>query len=457
MSYLIIGILFVFAVLQTIRKGPGSTFAYLYLPVLFLVSTVRPVSIEPLPDITSPIAVSYGTLLGMALSGRFVFFKLHLIDYLVVLCSVTIAITGYVNGEFWTLVSATGNETLRWLIPYYMARIAFREAPLRRHMGLTFCFLAMALGVIGIIEFRLFPLFFSRMLERLDMAMVFNTMVLGRYGFFRAMGTTEHPIDFGNVGLLLAGLLPALCVSGGIAMRDKRFLGGMAGVVLILISSMSFSSLAGSFAALCIFLALRHVRFSETFLLPGLLAAIIGGFYFTNHLLSIDLKEIEPVNSDVALDGSYYIRVLIIQNSWNSYGQSAGWLGYGDDGIKKEVLKLESVDNSYMLFLMRRGWIHLILRLFLACTIAFVAWRMLRRESSDTIRVPIAAFTAVLLGTMVSMYTVWFGFVYAVVWTCSLGMFVTMRQVLAERATAAQPLPATPYPTQRPILAQPVT
>lgn len=447
MNYLLIGSFFVAAMIQTIRKGPGSVFALVYLPVLLLVSTVRPLTIEPLPDITSPIAVSYGVLLGMLISGKIPFFKLHFIDLLAVLCSVTIVITGYVNGEFWTLVSATGNETLRWIVPYYMARLAFREPGTRRQMGLSLCFVAMAMGLIGIVEFRLYPLFFSRILESLNMTFVHNTMVLGRFGFFRAMVTAEHPIDLGNVGLLLAGLIPALCIAGGIRMKDWRVIGGLAGTAMIIIASMSFSSIAGAFVAVGIYLVLRYLRGSELLLVPGTIAAIIAGFAFTSHLLNIDIEEIKPADAEVAFDGSYYIRVLIVQNSWSSYGQNAGWLGYGDDGIKKEVLKLDSVDNSYMLFLMRRGWVHLILRLFLAITLAFVGMRMLRNTWGQAQRAPAAALIAVLLGTMVAMYTVWFGFVYAVLWTCALAMLVTMRQVMAERLAAPLPIPyAQPMP-----------
>ena len=42
-----------------------------------------------------------------------------------------------------------------------------------------------------------------------------------------------------------------------------------------------------------------------------------------------------------------------------------------------------------------------------------------------------AACVAVLLGTMASMYTVWFGFVYSILWTLTLAMTVTMRQMIA--------------------------
>lgn len=213
MNYALIGIFFAAALIQTIRKGPGSVFAYVYLPVLLLMSTVRPIAIDalPIPDITSPVAVSYGLVIGMLVSGRLVFFRPHLVDYLVVLCSVSIAVTGYLNAEFWTLVSALGSETLRWLIPYYMARIAFRDPLIRRQMGLSLCFVAMAMGVIGMIEFRLFPLFFSRMLESLNMASVTGdpAAVLGR--------VSEH------LGLAMDAVAVREIAEGPVFRRHSKF------------------------------------------------------------------------------------------------------------------------------------------------------------------------------------------------------------------------------------------
>lgn len=457
MNYLLIGIFFLAALVQTIRKGPGYVFAFVYLPVELLLSTVVPAKVEPLPDISGPAAVSYGVLLGIIVSGRFNFFKPHLLDLLVLLCSVSIVITGYANGEFWTVVSGIGNESLRWLIPYYMARLAFRDATVRRQMGLSLCFISMAMGVIGMIEFRFNPLFFSRMLQSVDLAQVYNTMVQGRFDFFRAMVTAEHPIDLGNVGILLGGLIPALCISSGLQLRDWRVIGGIAGAAMILIASMSFSCIAGAGIATAIYFMLRFVRRSETLLVPGMALAIIGGFAFTTYLINLDLESVKPegaTNEVDALQGSYYVRVLIVQNSWNSYGQNAGLVGFGDQGLQKDVMGLDSVDNSYMLFLMRRGWIHLTLRLLMALTIAFVGWRMLRNARGPLQRAPAAALLAAIIGILVSMYTVWFGFVYAVVWTCAVGMLVSMRQMMAERLDVPQAIPIAPMAT-RPLIAQP--
>jgi hypothetical protein len=440
MHYAIITAIFVLSAYWTIRRGPGGTFAFIFIPVLLLLGVVRPVVLPTLPDVTSIMAVSYGTVVGMIIGGRFPRIRPHLVDAIVVLMSFFVVITGILNGEFWTLVSATGNETLKWIIPYYMARVAFRDVALRRHLALTLCWVAMALASMGAIEFRLWPLFFSRLIASMGLSTAHNEMVQGRWRFFRAMVTCEHPIDFGNVGLLLAGIVPALCVASGLRLRDWRVIGGTIAGAMIVGESISFSSIIGFGVALMIFLALRYVRKSEYLLVPGVIAVAIGGFLFTANLLTIDLESIKPANVEEQLAGSYYVRVLIVQNSWNRFGQQAGLLGFGDDTISKQDLGLESVDNSYMLFLMRRGWIHLSLRLLLALVIASLGTAMLRK-ARGVARVPPAALVAVLLGTMASMYTVWFGFVYAVLWTLALGMMVTMRQIIG--GTVKQEVPAT--------------
>ena len=177
MHFVIILSIFFISIYQTMRRGPGGTFAYVFVPVLLLLGVVKPISLTLLPDMTSIMAVSYGTVLGMIFAGRMPGIRPHPVDAIIVILSLTIVITGVVNGEFWTLVSATGNESLKWLVPYYMARVAFRDPALRLRLTLTLCWIAMALGAMGLIEFRLWPLFFSRTFESLGLSIALNETV----------------------------------------------------------------------------------------------------------------------------------------------------------------------------------------------------------------------------------------------------------------------------------------
>ena len=436
MSFLAIGTFFVLALLVTLQRGPAATFAYVFLPVILLLAIVKPIFLYVLPDVSSMHAVTYGTLLGMLCAGRMPSLKLHPVDGLVLLVSVSTMATSLANGSFWTLVSSIGSETLHWLVPYYMARLAFKEPVLRKHMALILAGIAMALAFIGLIEWRLRPLFFSRILGTLGLSTVYSNLVQGRWGFFRAMTTAEHPIDYGNVGLLLMALIPSLAICGGLRLRDRRIVLGTLAAGVMAMTSMSFSTITGAAVALGLFVFLRYVRGSETLLIPAIVAIIVSGFVFTNHLLGIDLESIRPENDEAAIEGSFFTRVEIVQKSWAAFGSSAGFLGFGDNA-RTQAMELKSVDNSYMLFLVQRGWVHLGLRLAVMIAIAAVGMQMLRNARGERMRFPPAAAVGALVGVMISMYTVWFGFIYAVLWTCLLGMLVSMRQVMLGQMEAS--------------------
>ena len=63
-------------------------------------------------------------------------------------------------------------------------------------------------------------------------------------------------------------------------------------------------------------------------------------------------------------------------------------------------------------------------------------------------RTPVAAGVAGLVGTMLGMYTVFFGFVYARLFVILLGLTVTMCQMVFERTSpvAGRDLPSPPGP-----------
>lgn len=439
MSFLAIAIILFASIAVTVQRGPAATFAYVFLPVALLLSSVPAVSLPILPDMSSMHAVTYGVLLGMLIVGKLPAFRIHPIDWLVVLLSITTIITGYVNGNLWTIVSSCGSETLHWLMPYYMARLAFTDVTLRRHMALILSAIAVCLAAASVVEWRLRPLIVAKILNQLNLSNVDSTFVQGRFGFFRAMVTGEHPIDFGNMGILLCALIPALAVTSGLGLRDNRIRFGTIAAAGMLMTSMSFSSYSGAILAIVTFLGLRYVYRSEILLVPGILAMFVAGFVATSYLLDFNLATLAVNEESAQIEGSFYTRVEIIQKTWSTYGESAGFFGYGDK-VDGRMMMLKSVDNSYMLFLIRRGWAHLITRMLVAIAIGVIGTRMLLGQRGESARFPTAAIVAALVGTLVAMYTVWFGFIYAVLWTCMVGMLVSMRQVMLER-TAAAPVP----------------
>src|SRR4051812_9344994 len=115
MSYLAIAIIFLASIAVTVQRGPAAAFAYVFLPVLLLFSSIPPLSIPILPDMTSIHAVTYGVLFGMMIVGKLPAFRPHPIDWIVLAISVLSTATGYVNGNLWTIVSSVGSETLHTL------------------------------------------------------------------------------------------------------------------------------------------------------------------------------------------------------------------------------------------------------------------------------------------------------------------------------------------------------
>src|SRR5204863_7053065 len=129
-------------------------------------------------------------------------------------------------------------------------------------------------------------------------------------------------------------------------------------------------------------------------------------------------------NDPEAMENSMYIRAKIVQNSW-PFAQTAGALGYGNK-IRKSQLDLDSVDNPYMLFIMRRGWVFLCLFLVIPVVVAIRSSIAFARAHLFAQRFPLIVAVAAVFGTMIAMYTVWFGFVYAILWMMMLAISQSM-------------------------------
>jgi MFS family permease len=337
-----------------------------------------------------------------------------------------------------------------------MARVAFTDVRLRRHALWIVVTLIIFIGMISLVEFRFRPYFYSRLLEQLGVVQAHNTMVLGRSGFFRAQAGMVHPIDLGNVAVLAACLIALLAGTSGTRLRDKRIVIALLACVGIVIASISFTSLTMLVAAGLTYALLRAQPSLRWLLVPGIVAAVIAAVVVTGMLLNLDYTR---THGDEAIRSSFLVRIEIIQKSWR-FAERAGLFGFSDT-ISKRELNLDSVDNSYMLFVMRRGWAYLTLWIALMVSIGWVGFRMLSAKLEQRTLAPVVAALAGLLSTFVAMYTVWFGFVYANLWLILLGFTATMSQVLAGKVvltqqtkTRAMPvLPYGPMPDRMPVTA----
>src|SRR5205085_8739428 len=116
----------------------------------------------------------------------------------------------------------------------------------------------------------------------------------------------------------------------------------------------------------------------------------------------------------------------------------AGSFGWGSS-IRHSQLSLESVDNSYMLFTMRRGFVFLGLFLMVPVVVALRGMKAFAAGKLPTHWIPLAVGIASIIGIMAAMYTVWFGFVYSVLWVIMIGLTTSMSDVLIFGPPTARP------------------
>ena len=146
----------------------------------------------------------------------------------------------------------------------------------------------------------------------------------------------------------------------------------------------------------------------------------------------------EAAPEEGAFAGSFWNRQQVIQNSWNSV-KRAGLFGFGDM-LPEEVTRgrsFHSVDNAYLLIAMSRGWVALGLWLALPVCLAALASRGVRRaRSRRQVQLILGGFSAVV-GTMIAMYTVWFGFVYPRLFMIVLALTVNESQAAIQAGQAS--------------------
>jgi hypothetical protein len=136
-----------------------------------------------------------------------------------------------------------------------------------------------------------------------------------------------------------------------------------------------------------------------------------------------------------SVQDSMFIRALIVQNSM-PFVSRAGLFGWGNT-IRHSDLALESVDNSYMLSTMRRGFVYLFLFLMIPVVLAIRSIKAFRRARFRAQVLPLAAGLSIVIGIMAAMYTVWFGFAYSILWIMMVGLTASMMDVLIDGPPAA--------------------
>jgi len=435
MSFLSIGVIFLFAVAATLAWGAGTALAAVYLPVLILLNMLRELALPGVPDVGAGSAVIYGIMLAsVPRIGESMGIRLNLVDLLILAMTGSAMITSMTTEHLYTGVSTAGSFFLTFIGPYFLARIAFVSAENRERAlwGILACLPVLVL--FAMIEVRFWPHFYMDLLSKFKIYQSATDVAMRRYGLFRAQVSFAHPIDFGNASVILLGMVYALAGSTRVGLKNMYVQGALLGLIFCVFTSLSFTSYIALAALLAIFFVLRWFKWARSLLVVGVIAGMIGGLMVTSMFLKVD-----PNTSDEAgaLEGSVRNRALIIQSSLKMV-KSAGPFGYGSR-ITQEELGIESVDNTYLLLIMRRGWVYIVMWLAIPLVLAWRGGRALRRCLTTDEQRPVVGALATIFGLMVAMYTVWFGFTYALLWMVALGMTVTLVDICLERTPVRRP------------------
>ena len=457
MSILTIIAIFVVTLVVALIWGVRWAYVAIFLPVLVLLNQLPAINIQH-ATITAPFAPMFAILFALPFQKEPLRFRWCSTDTVVALLMLSGAITGWTTEFLETGVNVLRNDVPRLAMPYFLGRIVFQDWRMRRAA------LGVMVGIIGLvsvcalIEFRMIPYFYLHLLQSAGMKNPIHAMAYSRYGFFRVSGPVEHPIFFGNMAVVFLGMVAVLARTSGVRLTNPWVLAALVGSIGCVVVSISYTPYMGLIAGSAALGTLMAVPLARRMLLPLTLSAITVLFAYTYYMAVSPLEDRSadaPSANNVA--GSMNTRKLIVHQSWPK-AVTAGPFGWGlqynftDD----ETFDLSSVDNSYMQFTMTRGWVYTALWIGMGVTFAARAGRAFRVTTDRAQVLPLAVCSATVLGLMVSMYTVWAGAVYAVVWIVMLGLSnALIDTVMSAAAARAGGLPVV-TPLRPPTVRLPV-
>jgi O-Antigen ligase len=422
MNQAVIALIFVLSFGITLLGGAGLAFAVVYLPAAILFSQLPEVAIPHAP-VAAHFAPLYGIILGLPFRSEPIKFKWCILDTIMILLLISVTITAWSTELFETGVNAFRTDLLTWFGPYFVARMVFRSIATRRAALNMLIILIAIISVAALIEFRLQPYWYLHMLKDIGMRNRIPPMAYERYGFFRVSGPLIHPIYFGNMCLILIGMIAILAKTTGKNLKNIWVALGMLGALGCLVTSISFTPYVGLFASTAFFVVLMTVPRARQLVLPLTLFVFGGIFFFTYHVAH------EPLGAkpDGDLPGSLWTRKMIINESWKK-AATAPLFGYGRilDFSNDADFDLDSVDNSYLQFAMTRGLIYTALWVSIGIFFSIRMTKAFNLATHPSQIFPLSVATAVVLGVMVSMYTVWAGAQYTVIWMVLLGLSNTL-------------------------------
>jgi hypothetical protein len=426
LSILTISSVFVAAFVVAVLSGIGWAFVAVYLPALILLNQLPQINIPHAP-MAAQFAPLYAILLAMPFRGDSLRFRICSVDIIFFLLLISAAITAWTTEVFETGINALRTDFFTLTAPYLMARIVFKDWEMRRAALFVMMGLMGVIFLAALIEFRLTPYFYLHMLQNLGMGNKIQAMAYTRYGFYRVAGPVEHPIYFGNMCVVLFGMVAVLASTSGFGIWRYRVLFTLGMTLLCIFMSISFTPYVGTIATVMVFSTLMLVPFTRKLVLP--LTLLIFGALFAYTYNAATTKLGEKPSGD--LPGSMWTRKLIVQESWHK-ARDAGPFGYGlradlqENEGDDDRFDLKSVDNTYMNYTLTHGWVYTALWISIGVFFSFRMTRAFNAITHPSQIFPLTVATATVLALMVSMYTVWAGALYTVIWVIMLGLANTL-------------------------------
>ncbi len=437
MNAVVIAACFAAALATAMFRGVGAAFAWVYLPALVLLSSATPVVLPGLPDASPDTASVYGILLGSLLAGRWPRLRPTPIDLIFVLLLVTYIASAVKTEYLYTGVNIFGSLFLQLLAPYFIVRCFLARPGAQRSALDALVCTSLVVALFAVIEFRLWPNTYVLLLKAVGVSEFRYEYAYFRFGFFRAKSSFYHPIDLGIGAGLMFAAMAILATRSGVGLRRPWIRLGLGASLVASLCSISFTSYLGLLAAVALYVALANFAPARRMAVSGVVVLILAGVVYAARLASE--APAEWGSADSALAESLRIRQLIAHQSWG-LATSAGLLGWGRE---VDIGDLKSIDNAYLLIAITRGWIALGLWLALPVCLAVLVTRSVRRpQPRANVQAILCGFCAAV-GTMVAMFTVWFGFAYASLFMVVLGLTVNaMQAVPVPRRSRAKARPA---------------
>ncbi len=439
-----------------VQWGIARTFVYVFVPSILFFSLTPPVRLPGLPNLVAETAIGYGVIIGfmLAFNARWkevANLRFNVLDIFILLMMIPPTISVFLNDSLWDAISKSGSLFFRWVLPYFMGRIAFMDYISRKQLVSVLCYCTIALGCLAAVEARLKPYMVTRAMQQVKLARTANVQVFYRFGLMRAQTSLGHPIDLGNMGVILGGMIIMLTPIVGRKWNDGLPMLGIFGAGAMVIGAVSFTGVVATLAAFMLIVAFTRPSLGAKLVIPAVVTLIIMVALLMNNMLNKEIPEQRPTD---ALEASIWIRVKIVQEGWEK-AMNAGLFGEGQY-LTTQGIGTGSIDNAYILFVMQYGWFYLAMWLMLSLLIAWYGAKTLALAKTPSERIPIAAACAALIAVMLAMYTVFFGFVYGLFFLVLVGFLSSMWQIFQYRP-AMQVMPYYP-PEQHPIgYAQPTT